>query len=249
LTLPKHRTELARALSKLGYCSRTKAASLIAEGQVMLNTQVIRDPYSVVDLDSDRIVVAGQTLQAAEKHYLMLNKPRGIVTSAADEQGRTTVYSLLEQHGLPWVSPIGRLDKASEGLLLFSNDTAWAAAITDPSKHIDKVYHVHVDRHVTQEELARMQRGVACDKKSSLAAKHVTLLRKGQRNCWLEVVLDEGRNRHIRRLLAAMEIGVLRLLRVSIGPVVLGSLPKGAVRALTATEIDALDPGDKHVTG
>ncbi len=138
---------------------------------------------------------------------------------------------------------MGRLDQASEGLLLFTNDTDWAARLTDPASHIDKLYHVQVDR-VADEPLTRsMEAGVAVQGEW-LSAKRARILRRGGRTSWLEVVLDEGRNRHLRRLLAALGVGVLRLVRVSIGPLPLGDLPKGAFRHLTQEEIEALSKAD-----
>ncbi|MEO7065736.1 MAG: pseudouridine synthase, partial [Rhodanobacter sp.] len=175
-----------------------------------------------------------------ERVYLLFNKPRGLLVSAADEHGRATVYTALAAAGLPWLGPVGRLDKASEGLLLLSNDTAWAAAITDPVTHLDKVYHVQVTGQPDAAVLTAMCAGVN-EGGALLQAKHVTLLRAGEKNAWLEVTLDEGRNRHIRRLLAALGYDVLRLIRVAIGPLALGELPKGQWRRLTAEEIHLLD--------
>lgn len=176
----------------------------------------------------------------------MLNKPRGVVTTVRDEQGRDTVYRCFDGAGLPWLAPVGRLDKASEGLLLFSNDPQWAAAVTDPATGPDKTYHVQVDCRPDALQLARMHDGVAdTDPEgdgSLLRAKQVRVLREGERYAWLEIVLDEGRNRQIRRLLAALEIGVLRLVRVAIGPLAMGELGKGSWRLLSAAEVRALAP-------
>jgi 23S rRNA pseudouridine2605 synthase len=118
------RTGLARAISKFGYCSRAQALELIREGRVCVNGSMVRNPESPARLGTDRIEIDSNLLSAAEKIYLTLNKPRGIVTSAADEEGRETVYSLLPSE-LQWIAPVGRLDKASEGLLLFTNDSEW----------------------------------------------------------------------------------------------------------------------------
>jgi 23S rRNA pseudouridine2605 synthase len=140
---------------------------------------------------------------------------------------------------LPWLAPVGRLDKASEGLLLFSNDAAWAARITDPKSGHDKTYHAQIDRLPSAELLRQLQEGVLLDGER-LSAKSVCCLRTGHKNAWLEVVLDEGRNRHIRRLLAAFDITVLRIVRVAVGPLLLGKLPKGQWRVLSEQEIDSL---------
>ncbi|HEY1482122.1 MAG TPA: pseudouridine synthase, partial [Candidatus Acidoferrum sp.] len=131
---------MARALSKLGFCSRSQAALLIRDGKVRLNGTTPRNPETPVRFGVDRIEVEGRRVHSAEKTYLILNKPRGIVTSAADEKGRDTVYSLLPKN-VAWIAPVGRLDKASEGLLLITNDSEWAAKVTDPETHLDKTYH------------------------------------------------------------------------------------------------------------
>jgi len=235
----KPRHGLARVLSKLGVCSRSQAQTLIATGRVSVNGRVERNPERPTDAAVERIAVDGADVQAATKIYVALNKPRGIVVSAADERGRDTVYALLESAGLPWLGPVGRLDKASEGLLLLSNDTVWAAGITDPAGQLAKTYHVQVNGIPDEAAQAAMLAGVT-DEGEHLSARSVRLLRAGEKNAWLEVVLDEGRNRQIRRLLAALGYDVLRLVRVAIGPLVLGDLAKGAYRLLSDDEVKAL---------
>lgn len=239
------RTGLARALSKLGVCSRSEAWKLIESGRVQLNGRICRDPEKPVFLDRDIVSVNGCVAQASQKIYLMLNKPRGLVTSTADEQGRDTVYECFAGHELPRIIPVGRLDKASEGLLLFTNDTAWANAITDPIRHLDKTYHVQINQILTPALLASLEKGREIDGEL-LAVKRVTLLREGEKNSWLEIILDEGKNRHIRRLLEAFGIEVLRLIRVAIGSLPLGNLPKGAFRKLSNAEQQALVPALKR---
>ncbi len=230
---------LARALSKLGHCSRSRAWEIIQAGDVTVNGSVCRDPERRVTLGRDRLAVQGRPVVAQARVYLMLNKPRGLVTTAADERGRGTVYQCLEDRNLPFISPVGRLDQASEGLLLFTNDTEWAARITDPATHLDKTYHVQIDCVADDTLLRRLADGVEADG-GILAAKSARRLREGERNSWLEIVLDEGRNRQIRRLLEALGIAVLRLVRVSIGTLQLGDLSKGESRALTIAEVAAL---------
>jgi 23S rRNA pseudouridine2605 synthase len=234
------RVGLARALSKLGYCSRSEAVKLIRGGRVRLNGRICRDPQAPVRAESGRIEVDGQELAAPAKIYLILNKPRGVVTTASDEKGRETVYAYLDK-GLPWVAPVGRLDKASEGLLLFTNDSEWAAGVLAPETHLDKTYHVQIGAVADAALIQALTRGVKTSEGSFLRAKHARILRGGEKNTWLEIVLDEGRNRHIRRMLAQLEIDVLRLLRVSIGPLGLGELAKGASRRLTEAEKQSLD--------
>ena len=134
------RIGLARALSKLGYCSRQQASVLIRAGRVRMNGNVRRDPETPVHLPQDHILVDGLAVEEQRKIYLVMNKPRGLVTTASDEKGRDTVYQVLAKAGeaLPWVAPVGRLDKASEGLLLLTNDSEWGARITAPETHLAK---------------------------------------------------------------------------------------------------------------
>lgn len=225
------RTGLARALSKLGYCSRSQAITLIREGKVQLNGSIARNPEAPVRAGAGRIVVAGKKLGAVKRTYLMMNKPRGIVTTASDEKGRDTVYSLLPK-GLEWIAPVGRLDKASEGLLLLTNDSEWSARITDPATHLDKVYHVQIGALASGEMLEKLGRGIETEKGEVLRAKKSRIVRAGGKNCWVEIVLDEGKNRQIRRMFEGLGIEVLRLVRVSIGPIQLGDLTKGTHRPL-----------------
>jgi 23S rRNA pseudouridine2605 synthase len=147
---------------------------------------------------------------------------------------------LLAESGLPWIAPVGRLDKASEGLLLLSNDSEWAARITAPQSHLDKTYHVQIGRVPDAALLDALRTGVR-DGDEHLSVKAVRILRHGEKTAWLEIVLDEGRNRQIRRLLAALDIEVLRLVRIAIGSLQLGDLRKGESRALTPAERDALN--------
>jgi 23S rRNA pseudouridine2605 synthase len=234
------RVGLARALSKLGYCSRSQATELICAGRVRLNGAIRRDPETPVFVDRDRIEVDHRIVGAEAKVYLMLNKPRGVVTTASDEKGRDTVYSCLSA-GLPWVAPVGRLDKASEGLLLLTNDSDWAARISDPETHLDKTYHVQVGAMVDETLVTAMTNGVRAGNGEVLRAKQARMLRSGQKNTWLEIVLDEGKNRQIRRMLEVSDIEVLRLVRVAIGPLVLGKLAKGNCRRLSSEEKRSLD--------
>ena len=233
------RTGLARALSKLGFCSRSRASELIRMGKVTVNRTVRKNPEYPVILGQDIIIMDDVSVNQAEHTYVMLNKPRGLVTSASDELGRETVFACFENSKLPHLSPVGRLDKASEGLLLFTNDNTWADIVTNPDTHLDKTYHVQITGGVTPERLAQLQRGIE-DEGEHLAAKKVKVLRTGDKNTWLEFTLDEGRNRHIRRLLGAFEIDVLRLVRVAIGTLVLGDLTKGTWRRLSKGEVGRL---------
>ena len=207
---------------------------------MQLNGSVKRDPESPARLGSDQIEVRGEPVRPAGKIYLMLNKRRGLVTTASDEKGRATIYSKLSSE-LPWVGPVGRLDKASEGLLLLTNDPEWAAAVTAPESHLAKIYHVQVSGLRSAALPESLVRGFRVRDEGFLKVKAASILRKGERNTWLEIILEEGKNRHIRRMLEHLGIGVLRLVRVSIGPLALGDLAKGAFRPLTAEEKSAIE--------
>lgn len=261
------RIGLARALSKLGYCSRSQAAQLIRAGRVRLNERVRFDPETPVHPTRDRILVDDRPLEAGEKVYLMMNKPRGLITTAADEKGRETVYSLLDKSGFGtkgvdplrsastpvistcgnpvWVAPVGRLDKASEGLLLLTSDSEWGARVAAPETHLQKTYHVQIARVADETLLAALTAGVNVDEMSrngeTMCASQARLLRCGQKNCWIEIILTEGKNRQIRRMLQALGVEVLRLVRVAIGPLQLGKLAKGDHRPLTTNEKKMLD--------
>jgi 23S rRNA pseudouridine2605 synthase len=233
---------LARVLSKMGLASRTQATAWVRQGRVSVNGRPVTDPEFPVRRDVDAITIDGRAAAATLRVVVMLNKPRGLVTTTADERGRDTVYRCLEGSGLPWLAPVGRLDKASEGLLLLCNDPAWAAGITAHASGPDKTYHVQIDR-VPDAALLEAIRGGARVDGEQLSVRSVAILRLGERHGWLEIVLDEGRNRHIRRLLAAHSTSVLRLVRVAIGRLELGTLAKGAWRVLEEQEIQALAGG------
>jgi 23S rRNA pseudouridine2605 synthase len=235
-TAPRKRYGLARVMSKRGVCSRSQAEALVRDGRVTIAGRVVRDPeHPVADAVAADIAVDGRLIEPVVPVYAMLNKPRGLVTTVRDERGRDTVYRCFDGAGLGWLAPVGRLDKASEGLLLFSNDPAWAARITDPATGPSKTYHVQVDARPAPEVLQQLRVGVDCEGEW-LRAVSADMLRTGERNAWLEIVLDEGRNRQIRRLLAAFDLQVLRLVRVAIGGVRLGELAKGEWRRLSADE-------------
>jgi len=215
---PIARHGLARVLSKLGVCSRSQAEAWIRAGRVSVDGRVVHD-VERPSTAQDRIAIDGVAVDARERIYLMLNKPRGHVTTTSDEHDRKTVYALLADAGLPWVAPVGRLDKASEGLLLFSNDSAWAARITAPDSHLDKTYHVQIDCRPDDALLAALKEGTE-DRGERLSLKSVRGQRRGELN--------------------AFDIGVLRLVRVAIGPLELGDLAKGRWRRLAPDEFAGL---------
>jgi 23S rRNA pseudouridine2605 synthase len=237
MTKPRH--GLARVLSRMGVCSRSNATRQIAAGRVRVNGKVVRNPEMPADPSIDLIELDGIGLHASERVCIAINKPRGLLVSASDERGRDTVYALLRNTDLPWLAPVGRLDKASEGLLLMSNDPGWAACITEPGVHVVKTYRVQVRGLPDQATLQHLQSGVI-DCGERLFASSVRIIGGGAKNAWLEIVLTEGRNRQLRRMFAACGHDVLRLMRVAIGSLELGDLPKGAWRALTEAEIRTL---------
>ena len=237
---------LARALSKMGFCSRSDAAEKIRAGLVKVNGVVRRDIQTPVRVGRDKIEVDGRGVAAKEFVYWMVNKPRGILTTAEDEKGRETVYELLPK-GVPWMGPVGRLDKASEGLLILTNDTEWAARITAPESHVEKKYAVQIGAVAVETLLGKLEAGVM-EGGELLRALSVKRMRAGEKNSWIEIVLEEGRNRQIRRMLEGCGVEVLRLIRVGIGGVQLGTLAKGAAREMTREEIQMLDRS-KHGRG
>lgn len=235
--VPRH--GVARVISKLGMTSRTAAAAWVRAGRVQVNGRAVRDPEFPVRQGVDRVTVDGEGAAAAARIVVLLNKPRGLVTTTRDEKSRATVYQCLAGADLPWLAPIGRLDKASEGLLLFTNDPVWAARLNAPGTGADKTYHVQIDQRPSPRLLRQLADGIEIDGER-LRANAARVLRSGARHAWLEIVLDEGRNRHIRRLLEACGAAVLRLVRVRIGALRLGDLPKGHWRPLSEPEIAAL---------
>jgi 23S rRNA pseudouridine2605 synthase len=188
----------------------------------------------------DSITVDGVVVGEQRKIHLMLNKPRGVVTTASDEKDRETVYECIGEVGVPWLAPVGRLDKASEGLLLLTNDSEWGARVAAPESRVEKTYHVQIAK-IVDEGFVRQLIGGVESKDGILRVRRARLLRSGEKNCWLEIVLDEGKNRQIRRMMEAIQIEVLRLVRVAIGPLQMGDLAKGKHRELTREEKLALD--------
>jgi 23S rRNA pseudouridine2605 synthase len=239
---------LPRALSKLGVCSRAEGQRLVDAGRVRVNGQLVRDRSVRVNPEREVIEVDGVRVVHVAHVYLVLNKPRGLVTTTNDPQGRATIYECLAGAPLPFVVPVGRLDKASEGLLLLTNDSRWSAALLDPRSHVDKLYHVQVRGADPAEAMARVAAGIVeRTTGESLTVKSIALLRTGSRGgAWFAVVLDEGKNRQLRRIFAEVALDVQRLVRVAVGSLALGDLAKGAWRPLTAAEVRALDPTQRR---
>lgn len=229
---------LARALSKLGFTSRSLGTELVLSGRVMVNGRTIRNPAFRCDMDADRITVDRTELPVKEPLVIMLNKPRGVLTTRSDELGRSSIYELLGEMR-KWIFPVGRLDKESEGLLLCTNDNALGEALTNPDSHIPKVYRVTADRQLNQTEIVRFQEGMELDGEL-LRPAVVRATGKSSTGGWFEIVLVEGKNRQIRRMCAAVGVEVTALKRIAIGPLHLGELQPGAYRKLTQAEMRAL---------
>lgn len=272
---------VARVISKRGYCSRSQAEKLVREGHVILRGKPVRDPETPA-YENDEILVNGKPVTASEFVYFAMNKPRGIVTTASDEKGRKTVMDLFREEyakmfpgkPMPHIAPVGRLDAASEGLLLFTNDTKWADAllsggstmchperseteslwslglqplvIHDPpcgekdpgtNQHL-KIYRVQVKGHPTAAELSQMEAGfnvpprIFGESEEFMHAERAILHSEGEKNCWLEITLSEGKNREIRRMLAHLGYEVMRLVRIQFDKYTLGDLKPGEIRAV-----------------
>jgi pseudouridine synthase len=230
---------LQKVLARAGIASRRECEGLIAAGRVQVNGQVRRTLGIRVRPGRDRIQVDGEVVQADAPIIILLHKPPGYITSRSDPQGRPIVTSLLPQAGLPRLFPVGRLDWDTEGLLLLTNDGELANALTHPRYAVRKVYHAKIKGHPTPETLARLSRGVMCDGEA-LRALQVETLHPTRQNTWIAVTLEQGRYRQIRRMCEAIGHPVLKLIRVALGPLTLGPLPRGQWRPLLPAELRGL---------
>jgi 23S rRNA pseudouridine2605 synthase len=236
---PGRRVQLHRALSKLGWGSRTQAWDWIRDGRVRIDGRIVTDPLVWVDLDHQTI--SRDDIANAEPMApvtLMLHKPAGVITTRSDERGRRTVYGLLPPD-LPWVFPAGRLDGDSEGLLILTNDSAVSTRLTDPQHAVAKVYRVTVAGCPTEETLTLLRTGIRLPDGPTRPAG-VRLLAEVPGGSLVEFVLTEGRNRQIRRMCAAVGHKVQRLIRVAIGGLELGDLGPGEYRVLDEKEQERL---------
>jgi 23S rRNA pseudouridine2605 synthase len=232
--------ELARILSKLGFASRTEAADMIRAGRVSVDGRVQRDPSRPTEPDRERVEVDGRTVTAAEKVYLAMHKPSGLLTTAHDPEGRPTVYSLLPPDTGAWLFPVGRLDGPTSGLLLFTNDVSVGDALTNPAVGVPKVYEVKVKGVVTAEEMERLSRGVELEDGMVTQPAQCRVMSSNEGSTWLELTIREGKNRQVRRMGMAIGHEVVKLRRTRVGPVALGDLESGKTRPLTPAEIRAL---------
>ncbi|MGN0692268.1 MAG: pseudouridine synthase [Oscillospiraceae bacterium] len=233
------KTRLQKIMSDAGICSRRKAEEFISQGRVKVNGNVAHlgdkaGSRDVIQLDGQRIDLP----RRKRKIYIMLNKPRGYVTTMSDELDRKCVTDLLT--GVEdRVYPIGRLDRNSEGMLLFTNDGEFANDIMHPARHVTKTYRVTVRPAVTEEQLIALSSGVVIDGRKTLPA-NVEILSKEEGRVVMLIVIHEGRNRQIRKMCEAVGLEVARLRRIAIGPVKLGMLKPGTWRELTSEEVRAL---------
>ena len=239
---------VARVISKRGYCSRSQAEKLVREGHVTLRGKPVRDPESPA-YENDEILVDGKPVTASDFVYFAMNKPRGIVTTASDEKGRKTVMDLFREEyakmfpgkPMPHIAPVGRLDAASEGLLLFTNDTKWADDILTDASHL-KIYRVQVKGKPSATELSQMEKGfnvaprVFGEKEEFMHAERAVLHSDGEKNCWLEITLSEGKNREIRRMLSHLGYEVLRLMRIQFDKFKLEDLKPGKIKIIQNSE-------------
>ena len=233
-------TALERALSKLGFATRSEARTLILEGRVRIDGRVVRDPARLVVPERIRVAIDGIGQQRAEPITIALHKPRGVVTTRRDPEGRKTVYDLLTDLDAH-VVPVGRLDFATSGLLLLTSDTRFAEWLTNPENEVPKVYLVTVRGRVTPEEAAQLEEGLR-DRQETLVARRVTIRKASNRESLLIVELVEGRNREIRRMMAAIAHEVTRLRRVQIGGLAIDRLAPGCWRRVDQAELRAAFP-------
>jgi len=225
-------------LSKAGLGSRVDARGWITAGRVKVNGQVVRDPDQWIDLKRDRVRLDGKPLQARERVYVLLYKPTGYLTTYRDPKGRPTVYDLIADLGT-FVSPVGRLDLDTSGLLLMTNDNQLAERVTNPESHVPKTYLVKASQRLTDEQLQRLRDGVELADGPTRPAR-VRRVRDSEKYTHLEITLTEGRNRQVRRMIEALDVTVLKLVRVKIGPIPIGGLAIGKWRSLTPAEVRAL---------
>ena len=229
---------LDRILSKAGIASRTNAREWIEAGRLKVNGRIVRDPEHWVKIGRDSILLDGKPLEPEQKIYILLYKPKGVITTYSDPDGRPTVYGLL--HDLnQWVFPVGRLDQDTSGLLLLTNDSNFAEHITNPDYKVPKTYLVKASRLLTDEELQELRDGVELNDGPTRPAT-VNRIRDGANKTFFEITISEGRNRQVRRMVETLEAKTLKLVRVAIGPLRIGDLTISHYRRLRPEELKAL---------
>jgi pseudouridine synthase len=230
-------------ISKAGIGSRTQARSWIHAGRVRVNGHVVEDPDLWIDLDRDRILFDGKPLQSKDRVYLLLYKPAGYITTLKDPEGRPTVYDLIRDVDT-FVSPVGRLDLDTSGLLILTNDTQFAERLTNPDHRIAKTYLVKCADLVSDDALDLLRQGVELSDGMTRPAM-VKRVRDSGRYSHIEVQITEGRNRQVRRMIEAIGSKVLKLVRTGIGPIEIAGLKIGTWRPLAEREIDMLSGSDR----
>jgi 23S rRNA pseudouridine2605 synthase len=232
---------LARALSKFGVCSRSEAARWIEAGRVRVGGQVVTSPGRWIDPRRERVTVDGRPVQDdTERIVILFHKPPGLLTTRLDPGGRATVYDRLGDLGR-WVFPVGRLDKDTSGLLVLTNDHRLGERLTDPKHHVPKTYHARVQGVPGDPALRILREGVALPDGSLTRPARVRALGAARGgHSWLEIVLTEGRNRQVRRMCSAVGHPVEELVRVKVGGLALGELPRGSWRRLGPEEVARL---------
>jgi len=239
--------KIHKYIARCGVCSRRQAEKLIEEGRVRVNgiPAVIGQR---IDPEKDIVEVDGQVIKPQEeKIYIAFNKPKGVVTTASDEYGRTTVLNFLKKHvnlNKYRIYPVGRLDKNSTGLLLLTNDGELAAAILNPRTKIPKEYIVTVKGHPSRKKLRGLEEGIYIDGRKTLPCK-IEIVKKNSNSTRLKIVLYEGKKRHIRRMMKSIKHPVISLNRVAIGPIRLKNLKRGSFRFLKPEEVEALKKASK----
>jgi 23S rRNA pseudouridine2605 synthase len=230
------RERLQKIIAGAGVTSRRKAEELILAGRVTVNGEPVTRLGTKVDSQKDRIQVDDRPLRREAHVYFALNKPRGVITAASDPRGRPVVTEFLRTRAR--IYPAGRLDYASEGLVILTNDGDLARRITEAGRLV-KTYRVKVSGRPSEADLARLRGGLTLVRNEKLAPCGIKLVRSDA-NCWYDVTLRQGRNRQVRRMFEAIGHEVMRLRRISVGPVRLGDLPPGGWRTLTEGEIAEL---------
>ena len=228
---------LERVLSKAGLGSRVEARRWVHAGRVTLNGTIVRNPDQWVDMERDRLRFDGKPLVARDRVYLLLYKPTGYLTTYKDPEGRPTVYDLIADVGT-FLSPVGRLDLHTSGLLLMTNDTRFAERVTNPDSHVPKTYLVKASPLLTDAQVQQLRDGVELSDGPTRAAT-VRPVRNSANATHIEITLTEGRNRQVRRMIEAVGARVLKLVRVKVGPLAIGTLPIGKWRLLTPAEVAA----------
>jgi 23S rRNA pseudouridine2605 synthase len=227
---------LDRALSRFGLTSRSLACEAILSGHVKINGRVVRDPGVWVNPQKDAIHFNGNRLRQSRRVYLLFYKPKGVITSHGDPEGRKTIYDCLGENS-PWVSPVGRLDKDTSGLILLTNDTDFANYVMDPASQIPKTYIVKANTLVSDDQVARMAEGLQLKRGDWARPQNVRRIEDRGKYSWLEIVLTEGKNREVRRLMEAAGFKTLKLVRTRIGPCSLEGLQPGKWRDLARSEL------------